>query len=93
MPPLAKGRWPSEARSEGWERSRKHYRYDRTNRYVSTPQSPAATAPLGKGGREVGAGHNKSAPPLAEGALGLVGFQEIAILIPFPESGVAILIL
>ena len=29
MPPLAKGRWPSEARSEGWLRCRQRYRCDR----------------------------------------------------------------
>ena len=29
LPPLAKGRWPSEARSEGWLRCREEYRYDR----------------------------------------------------------------
>ena len=29
MPPLDKGRWPSEARSEGWLRCRERYRCDR----------------------------------------------------------------
>ena len=29
LPPLVKGRWPSEARSEGWLRCRQRYRCDR----------------------------------------------------------------